>query len=287
VESFAGGDLCSYNPSHPPRSVGRSRPPSPQVVRTDEPYEWLSAIIALYILVAVAAVIGGFAEAGNHSHRVVHAGEFGIGRSVSDNRDYNYAYVGIAAGVFWMSLAILMALVRSIARDVRRSPMPPLDRTRRAGRRPLHRRNELRASCSDGGLLQGELHVFRSPRKHRLESGTRRPWYRDRRGGEDGHPCSRRPASSSCTPPPSCSSWRSAGGTGPGAGEVVGIRRRRRHCPSMRPTRGRRFWSSTSAARCGGPGCTGFRRVRACSTPSAGPVPAGGPTWMRSTWRRA
>jgi hypothetical protein len=91
------------------------------VVRTDEPYEWLSAIIALYILVAVAAVIGGFAEAGNHSHRVVHAGEFGIGRSVSDNRDYNYAYVGIAAGVFWMSLAILMALVRSIARDVRRS----------------------------------------------------------------------------------------------------------------------------------------------------------------------
>jgi hypothetical protein len=86
-----------------------------------DPYWWLSLVIALYILLAVGAAVGGFLEAGNHSHRVVHAGEFGIGRSVSDARDYNYAYAGIAAGIFWASLAVLMALLRSIARDTRRS----------------------------------------------------------------------------------------------------------------------------------------------------------------------
>jgi hypothetical protein len=125
-----GGNRMEHEPEARAREqiqelTGRpaSSPPLPKsvAVRTREPYEWLSAVIALYVLIAVAAVIGGFAEAGNHSHRVVHAGEFGIGRSVSIDRDYNYAYVGIAAGVFWTSLAILMALVRSIARDTRRS----------------------------------------------------------------------------------------------------------------------------------------------------------------------
>ena len=109
-----------------------SSPPSPKplAARTGEPYEWQSAVSAVYVLLAVAAVIGGFAEAGHHSHRVVHAGEFGIGRSVSNSRDYNYAYVGIAAGVLWTSLAILTALARSIARDVRRSADAAVDRAR-------------------------------------------------------------------------------------------------------------------------------------------------------------
>lgn len=98
-----------------------SKPVAPPIRRQSPPYDWVDLVIGLYLLLAALAVLGGFLEAGNHSHRVVHAGQFGIGRTMSNERDYNYAWVGIAAGVFWASLAVVMVLLRGIARDARRS----------------------------------------------------------------------------------------------------------------------------------------------------------------------
>ena len=74
--------------------------------------------------------------------------------------------------------------------------------------------------------------------KLRRGFGAGRGWKRDTSSPEDGAPCSRRLASSPCTPPPSSSSSRSVGGTGPVEGEAADISRRRPRSPVDAPSPG-------------------------------------------------
>ena len=94
------------------RSVGQSP--------VTQPYDWVTLIIGTYVVIAVLSVIGGFIEANNHQHVMFQRDFLGDLRPHKEN-DYNYAWAGVAAAFFWVSLATVMVLLRGIARDTRRT----------------------------------------------------------------------------------------------------------------------------------------------------------------------
>jgi hypothetical protein len=103
-----------------PRAVTPAGQRLPATPPAAVPYGWADVLVVVFVGFAVLSVIGGFVEASNHSHTVYQTNEFGLGRHKTSQNDYTYAVAGVVAAMVWCGVAGIFALLRGIARDVRR-----------------------------------------------------------------------------------------------------------------------------------------------------------------------